>query len=71
MTAIHTVVIPIKQVFKRCQKGDYRNDPKFLDRYAWENSVDLDETAPRGGAVWSGSTLFAIPSVSFGLITLW
>ena len=23
------------------------------------------------GAVWSGSTLFAIPSASFGLITLW
>ena len=23
------------------------------------------------GAVWSGSTLFAIPSESFGLITLW
>ena len=23
------------------------------------------------GAVWSESTLFAIPSASFGLITLW
>ena len=23
------------------------------------NSVDLDQTAPIGGAVWSGSTLFA------------
>ena len=23
------------------------------------------------GAVWSGSTLFAIPSALFGLITLW
>ena len=23
------------------------------------------------GAVWSGSTLFAIPSASFGLITIW
>ena len=33
----------------------YRNDPKFSDR----------------GAVWSGSTLFAIPSALFGLITLW
>ena len=48
----------------------YRNDPKFLDRQAWANSADPDQTAPRG-AVWSGSTLFAIPSASFGLITLW
>ena len=42
----------------------YRNDPKFLDRYAWANSADPDQTAPRGA-------LFAIPSASFGLITLW
>ena len=42
----------------------YRNDPKFSDRYAWANSADLDQTAFRG-AVWSGSTLFAIPSASF------
>ena len=48
----------------------YRNDPKFSDRYAWANSADLDQTAPRA-AVWSGSTQFAIPSASFGLITLW
>ena len=48
----------------------YRNDPKFSDRYALANSADPDQTAPRG-AVWSGSTLFAIPSASFGLITLW
>ena len=48
----------------------YHNDPKFSDRYAWANSEDPDQTAPRG-AVWSGSTLFAIPSASFGLITLW
>ena len=26
----------------------------------YENSVDPDQTAPEG-AVWSGSTLFAIP----------
>ena len=48
----------------------YRNDPKFSDGQAWANSADPDQTAPRG-AVWSGSTLFAIPSASFGLITLW
>ena len=41
----------------------YRNVPKFLDRHAWANSADP-------GAVWSGSTLFAIPSASFGYIIL-
>ena len=44
----------------------YRNDPKFSDKYAWANSADPDQTAPL-----SGSTLFAILSASFGLITLW
>ena len=42
----------------------YRNDPKFSDIYVWANSADLR-------AVWSGSTLFSIPSASFGLMTLW
>ena len=50
--------------------GKYRNIPKFLDRQVWGNSVDPDQTAPRG-AVWSGSKLFAIPSASFGRINLW
>ena len=49
---------------------NYRNDPKFSDGQVWANSADPDQTAPRG-AVWSGSTLFAIPSTSFGLITVW
>ena len=53
---------------KDCKVG-YRNDPKFSDRYAWANSADQDQTAPRG-AVWSGSTLFAIPYASNGRITL-
>ena len=48
----------------------YRNFPKFSDRQVWANIADPDQTAPRG-AVWSGSTLFAVPSASFGLITLW
>ena len=48
----------------------YRNDPKFSDRYAWANSADPVQTALRG-EVSSGSTLFAIPSASFGLVTLW
>ena len=39
-------------------ENDYCNDPKFSDRYAWANSADPDQTAPRG-AVLSGSTLFA------------
>ena len=33
-----------------------------------QNSDDPDQTAPR---VWPGSTLLAIPSISFGPITLW
>ena len=36
----------------------YRNDPKFSDKQVWTNSVDPDQTAPRG------STLFAISSAS-------
>ena len=32
------------------------------DNEGWANSVDPDQTAPKG-AVWSGSTLFAILSV--------
>ena len=46
----------------------YRNDSKFLDSQVWANSADPDQTE---GAVRSGSTLFAIPSASFGRITLW
>ena len=26
----------------------YHNDPKFSDGYAWANSADPDQTAPRG-----------------------
>ena len=29
-------------------KTVYGNDPKFSDRYAWANSADPDQTAPRG-----------------------
>ena len=47
-------------------KTEYRNVPKFSDRWVWANSVDPDQTTP-----WSGSTLFAIPSALFGYITLW
>ena len=48
----------------------YHNGFKFSDRQVWADSVDPDQPAPRG-AVWSGSTLFAIPSAPFGHITVW
>ena len=60
----------LDQQFGPHTSWSYRNDPKFSDRYAWTNSADPDQTVPRG-AVWSGSTLFGIPTPSFGLITLW
>ena len=34
--------------------------PKSLKKITYANSADIDQTAPEG-AVWSGSTLFAIP----------
>ena len=40
----------------------------FSDRWVWANSADQDQIAR--AAVWSGSTMFAIPSASFGRITL-
>ena len=52
--------IAIVHVYSTYNKW-YRNDPKFSDTQAWANSADPDQTAPRG-AVWSGSTLFAVPS---------
>ena len=33
--------------FTHTNYSGYRNDPKFSDRYAWENSADPDQT-PRG-----------------------
>ena len=36
---------------------------RSLDRKVWANSADPDHSVPKG-AVWSGFTLFAIPSVS-------
>ena len=57
----------LSEIFKRILTVDnaYCNDPKFSDRYAWANSVDPDVDRI------ARSTLFAIPSASFGLITLW
>ena len=45
----------------------YRKISKYMDRKVWAHSVDQDQTAPTG-AVWSGSTLFAISFASFGCI---
>ena len=56
-------------MFNTSRDHVYRSDPTFSDRYVWANSTDPDQAPPRG-AVWSGSTLFAIPSASFGCITL-
>ena len=41
----------------KCPKISYTKDP---NKMACANSADPDQTAPEG-AVWSGSTLFAIP----------
>ena len=48
----------------------YHNDPKFLDRYAWANSADGDQTTPKEQSDQGLHTLFAIPSALFGHITL-
>ena len=40
---------------------------KVSDRQSWAISVNTGQTA-HIGTVWSGSTLFTIPSASFGLI---
>ena len=46
---------------------DYRTNSMYWDRQVSANSADQDQTASEE-AVWSGSTLFAIPSSSFGCI---
>ena len=51
----------------------YRNVPKFRTNrlgQTVQTQIRLLLEAPRE-AVWSGSTLFAILSASFGLLTLW
>ena len=58
-----------QEIFKNSFYPRYCNDPRFSDSQIWATSADPDQTAPKG-AVWSGSTLFAIPSASFGCIVL-
>ena len=40
---------------------DYHNDPKFVDKQVWANSVDHDQTDP-SRAIWSVYILFSIPA---------
>ena len=47
----------------------YRINSMYWDRQVSANSADQDQTASEE-AVWSGSTLFAIPSASFGCINV-
>ena len=58
-------VITATEKEKNNENYRYQNVPKFSDRQIGTNNVDPDQTAPEG-AVWSGSTLLAIPSASFG-----
>ena len=44
-------------VYGKCPKI---SNTKVSNKMTYENSADPDQTAPEG-AVWSGSTLFAIP----------
>ena len=48
----------------------YCNDPKFSDRQVWANSVDPDQTEEQSDQGLHCLPLFAIPSASFGSITL-
>ena len=63
----HFVLSP-REREKRDRRGDERDREerwtgmKVADKMAYANSADPDQTAPEG-AVWSGSTLFAIPKV--------
>ena len=43
-------------------KYSKNSNTKASDKMTYANSVDPDQTAPEG-AVWSGSTLFAIPLI--------
>ena len=47
---------PQEKQYDKCPKIMYT---KVTDKLAYANSADLDQSAPKG-AVWSGSTLFAI-----------
>ena len=55
----------MQQIYIEAFPHEYSKCPKILntkvsDKMKYANSTDPDQTAPEG-AVWSGSTLFAIP----------
>ena len=60
----------IIQLQYRCYNSFFREIyTTILKRLSWANSADPDQTAQsRPRVVWSGSTLFAIQSASFGQI---
>ena len=58
MFHMEIVQILVIEVWCSC---DYRNDPNFVDKQIWANSVDNDQTAP-SRAIWSVYTLFSIPA---------
>ena len=47
----------------------YQNDPKFLDRYAWANSADPDQTAPDQGLHCLPIRLHRLDSLLYGRAT--
>ena len=51
------IFYPDEPIYGKCPNISYT---KVSEKMAYANSVDPDQTAPEG-AVWSGSTLFAIP----------
>ena len=64
---------PTRRAFTTCIAGTryvigelryYRNDPKFSDRYAWANSADPDQTAPR-------SSLIRVYTVCHSVCIVW
>ena len=75
MTVILAVVIYIYDATIYQLLNVYRNAPKFSDRQVWLSEqtvctqIRLLLEKQSLGAVWSGSTLFAIPSASFGRIS--
>ena len=54
----------------QCLKQAYGDDPKFVGRHVEANSVDPDQTAPRGTDS-SGFSLFAVPAAFFSGIISW
>ena len=54
----------VKKKYPYLSYGKYskNSNTKASDKMTYANSVDPDQTAPEG-AVWSGSTLFAIPLI--------